>query len=119
LHTALLASDANNHPRIIRGMLTELSRTRKTNLRSRIVAAFTELALAAEGWRAGLIATSRPLDAPARAHINKAFKNVVFEERTDPSLLGGAVIEVEDTRIDGSVRTKLECLKRAIINPNN
>ena len=50
--------------------------------------------------------------------LKKTFKNVIFEERTDPSLLGGAIIEVEDARIDGSVRAKLQALTQTIIGSN-
>jgi len=118
LHTALLAAEGKKHSQIIRETLSLLSRTRKSNLRSRIVAAFTELALAAEGRRMGMVVSARPLDAGTRAHLTKSFKNVVFEERTDPSLLGGAVVEVDGSRIDGSVRTKLNLLKQAIASEN-
>ena len=114
LHTALLAAPAEARGGIIRDLLANLSRSRKSSLRPRILAAFTELALAAEGYRAGMITTAGALDAASRAKVKKIFKNVIFEERTDPSLLGGAVVEVEDARIDGSVRAKLERLKQEI-----
>jgi F-type H+-transporting ATPase subunit delta len=117
LHTALLAAPEAERTVIIRELLANLSRSRKSNLRPRIFAAFRELALAAEGYRAGVITTARPLDAALRGQMKKNFKNVVFEERTDPSLLGGAVVQVEDTRIDGSVRTKLDELKRTLARP--
>ncbi len=118
LHRAMLVAEPKDQRRLVRGLLIGLARARKTNLRPRIVAAFNALALAAEGRRAGRITASRALDAATRAKAKKIFKNVIFEERTDPSLLGGAVVEVEDTRIDGSVRTKLNALKRAIAQPN-
>ena len=119
LHSALLNANDTGRSQIIRDFLARLARARKTNLRPRIVAAFNWLALAAEGYRGGIITTRGELDEDARAKLKKTFKNVIFEERTDPSLLGGAIIEVEDTRIDGSVRTKLNALKHAITNANN
>jgi len=114
LHTALLGSNEAGRPIIIRNFLAGLARARKTNLRTRIVAAFTDLALGAEGYRAGTVTTCNDLDPASRAKLKKTFKNVIFEERTDPSLLGGAIVEVEDARIDGSVRAKLERLKQEI-----
>ncbi len=119
LHAALLSESEAGRPLVIREFLAGLARARKTNLRPRIVAAFSELALSAEGYSAGTIATANKLGEAERAKIKKAFKNVVFEERIDPSLLGGAVIEVEDARIDGSVRAKLDALRNAITNANN
>lgn len=119
LHDALLSAGEGQRRGVIRAMLKELARVRKTNLRPRIFAAFSELALAADGYRAGRITTASEIDAATRAKLKKTFKNVVFEERTDPSLLGGAIVEVEDERTDGSVRTKLVALKKAITNANN
>ncbi len=118
LHAALTAADEKHRPAVVRDFLAGLARARKTNLRPRIVAAFNELALAIEGYRAGVFTTAAAPDAATRAKLKKAFKNVIFEERTDPSLLGGAIVEVEDARIDGSVRAKLEALTQTIIGSN-
>lgn len=114
LHAALVATPAVSRAKVIRTFLAGLSRARKSNLRPRILTAFTWIALASEGYRSGRITTAQGLDAATRAKLNKTFKNVIFEERTDPSLLGGAVVEVEDARIDGSVRAKLDSLKKLI-----
>jgi len=114
LHAALAAADDAHRPAVVRDFLSRLARSRKTNLRPRIVTAFNELALAIEGYRSGTFTTASEPDAATRAKLKAAFKNVIFEERTDPSLLGGAIVEVEGTRIDGSVRAKLERLKQEI-----
>jgi F-type H+-transporting ATPase subunit delta len=114
LHTALLGASEAGRPRVIREFLAGLARARKTNLRTRIIAAFSELALSAEGYLSGTITTANKLGDSERAKLKKTFKNVIFEERTDPSLLGGAIVVVEDTRIDGSVRAKLNALKHTI-----
>jgi F-type H+-transporting ATPase subunit delta len=119
LHAALVSVDEAHRAIVVRGFLEGLARSRKTNLRPRIVTAFNDLALAIEGYRAGTFTTAAEPDAATRAKLKAAFKNVIFEERTDPSLLGGAIVEVEDTRIDGSVRAKLNALKHAITNANN
>jgi F-type H+-transporting ATPase subunit delta len=115
LHAALSSAAPSEHAAIVRGFLAGLARSRKTALRPRIVEAFRWLSLAVEGRRPGRITTARGLDEATRREARKIWKNVVFEERTDPSLLGGAVVDVEDSRIDGSVRTRLENLKRALI----
>jgi F-type H+-transporting ATPase subunit delta len=41
-------------------------------------------------------------------------KDVVLQEATDPSLLGGLLIELEGKVYDGSVRTQLEKMKQRI-----
>jgi F-type H+-transporting ATPase subunit delta len=114
LHAAMLRAGESGRGAVVREFLAGLARARKTNLRPRIVTAFNWIALASEGYRAGTVTAARELDSSSRAKLKKMFKNVIFEERTDPSLLGGAVIVVEDTKIDGSVRAKLERLKQEI-----
>ena len=43
-------------------------------------------------------------------------KECVIEEYVDPSILGGMVIQVGDTRIDGSMARRLEELKKSLLN---
>jgi len=119
LHAALSSSDPSERAAITRGFLAGLARSRKSALRPRILEAFKWVALAVEGRRPGMIITARKLDEATRREAQNIWKNVAFEERTDPSLMGGAVVEIEDSRIDGSVRARLENLKRALINANN
>jgi F-type H+-transporting ATPase subunit delta len=56
-----------------------------------------------------------PLDAGQRARLSSALKKkfdkeVVLEERVAPRLLGGLVLQVGDTRIDGSLRSRLQTI---------
>lgn len=41
-------------------------------------------------------------------------KTIVMTEKTDPTLVGGIVVEHGDRRIDGSVRTRLESLRESL-----
>ena len=41
-------------------------------------------------------------------------KEVVLQQETDPSLLGGLLVELEGKVYDGSVRTQLEKMKQRI-----
>lgn len=43
---------------------------------------------------------------------------VVLETRTDPSLLGGAVVTADGYRVDASVRSQLRTLQNQFINKN-
>ena len=38
-----------------------------------------------------------------------------MREKVDPAMLGGAIVRVGDTLIDGSVRRRLELLRRRIV----
>jgi len=42
-------------------------------------------------------------------------QKVTIHTRIDPSLIGGTVIRIDDSLIDGSVRTRLDSLKRELI----
>lgn len=46
----------------------------------------------------------------SRALKGKFQKEVVLEERVSPRILGGLVLQVGDTRIDGSLRSRLETI---------
>jgi len=66
-----------------------------------------------------LIRTAASLSGDRQTEIAGAFeqalrKTVIPRVETDPSLLGGVVVEAEGTVYDGSVRTQLERLSREI-----
>ena len=44
---------------------------------------------------------------------------VELEEAVDPSLIGGFVLDVDDRRIDASVRRKLDDVRRELVNTTN
>jgi F0F1-type ATP synthase delta subunit len=114
LHTVLMSTGREMRPAVIRLFLSSLSRERKSNLRHRIFAEFSRLALAVEGRRAGEITTARGLDEETRNTICKKHPNVVFEEKIDEGMIGGMILEIEDTRCDGSIRTNLNSLKNIL-----
>lgn len=65
------------------------------------------------------VASARPLPPQSREQIHQALarrtgKQVVAADVVDPSLIGGVVVEVQGRVFDGSVRTRLERLKRAL-----
>lgn len=45
-------------------------------------------------------------------------KKIVMKSRTDPSLIGGAIVRIGDQLLDGSVRTRLLRLKERLFRPN-
>lgn len=66
-----------------------------------------------------LIRSAVPLSDDRQAEVAAAFeqalgKSVIPRVETDPSLLGGVVVEAEGKVYDGSVRTQLERLGREI-----
>lgn len=61
------------------------------------------------------VQTAVPLEGAQRTRLQKALKakydkEVVLEERVNPRVLGGLVLQVGDTRVDGSLRSRLEMI---------
>jgi F-type H+-transporting ATPase subunit delta len=72
-----------------------------------------------KGQAVAQVTSAMPLDDVERASITRQLENVtgkriLLKERVDTSLLGGVVARVGDTLIDGSVRRRLELLRRQI-----
>lgn len=65
------------------------------------------------------VQTAVPLEQAHRARLTRALKSkfdkeVVLEERVNPRILGGLVLQVGDMRIDGSLRSRLEMVGSAL-----
>ncbi len=63
------------------------------------------------------IATARPLSAADKKKVSADIKaalgkDVIMQAYVDESLIGGMVVQVESTLIDGSVKSKLDKLER-------
>jgi len=72
-----------------------------------------------EGTETAEITTAIPLDDEdslkiARRLTTIAGKPVVLKQKVDPNLIGGIVIKIGDKLIDGSIRSKLDALRREI-----
>jgi F-type H+-transporting ATPase subunit delta len=65
------------------------------------------------------VLSARPLSDESRRRINEIFehktgKRVIAAADVDPELLGGALVELQGRVFDGSLRTRLERLKRSL-----
>ena len=65
------------------------------------------------------LTTAEPLDATAQAGLAtklSAFvgRQVQMETQVDPAIIGGVVARIGDQLIDGSVRGRLESLRRRL-----
>jgi F-type H+-transporting ATPase subunit delta len=71
------------------------------------------------GQATAQVTSAMPLDDAARASITRQLesvtgKRILLKEQVDSTLLGGVIARVGDTLIDGSVRRRLELLRRQI-----
>ena len=97
-----------------------LVRKGRTRIAGEIALAFDELCNAARGVAVARVTTATPLTDQGRATIVDAIRRstgageVRLEEAVNQEILGGALVQIGDRVVDGSVRTRLAALKRSI-----
>jgi len=89
------------------------------SLAGRIRDEFEKLYNDARGQAVAQVTSAMPLDDAARASITRQLqqmtgKHIILQEQVNSALLGGVTARVGDTLIDGSVRRRLELLRRQI-----
>lgn len=110
---------ANLDPKA-RSLAKLLVRKRRIGLASEITAAFGVLVDAERGVARARVTTATALNEAGRQSVVDAVQretgatDVELEEQIDREILGGAVVQVGDRIIDGSVRTRLSGLRRSI-----
>ena len=82
-------------------------------------AAFNDLWQDQQGIIPAQLVTAKSINAETEgqlvAALKKAFaKEVVFEHAVDPSLLGGAVVNIGDFTIDGSLKGRLRHMREEL-----
>lgn len=97
-------------------LLVEHQRTREMPA---IRAEFERLANEAEGivhvrLSTAIALSSRDQAAYRRALADKLGRQIRLQVDVDPALIGGATIQVGDHLVDGSIRTRLEQLRRTL-----
>ena len=106
-------------PRIFLRYLDALIDNRRQNLIPQIAAAYNDLLEAREGRVHADVTVARPLDKDGQGAIARDLsralgKTVVPHLSVDPAILGGVVVRVGDTVMDGSVRRRLALLRRRL-----
>lgn len=95
-----------------------VDRGREKGLRD-IRAAFADLRLSARGVTRVEVHSASELDDDARRELGEAlsqlgYEEVVVDEHRDPSLLGGLMVRIGDTKIDGSLRRRLARIEEVL-----
>jgi F-type H+-transporting ATPase subunit delta len=85
-----------------------------------IIEEFTTLAAAAREKVTAEVTTSVPLSEQMAEKLRRVLtkvtkKQVFLNSRVDPSILGGAIVRVENKIIDGSLRNQLEQIRRSMV----
>ena len=66
------------------------------------------------------VVTAMPLDEAEKENMAKKFENLTGHKifinfDVDPNIVGGAVIKIKDKLIDGSIKNRLESLKKELV----
>lgn len=97
-----------------------LVETRNIRILESIVEAYSKLEDELSGRLKAVVESPAPLDGALLEEIKKKIggstgKDVRITNRTNPELLGGLVIRIENTILDGSLKTQLALMKEKIL----
>ncbi|MGQ0538932.1 MAG: F0F1 ATP synthase subunit delta [Gemmatimonadaceae bacterium] len=111
---------ADNMPRLMLRFVQKLLDNRRQMLIPAIAVEYAHLVDAVAGRLHAQVTTAREASAAEREAIaqqlSRAFgKTVVPHLTTNPAILGGLIVRVGDTVLDGSVRRRLGTLRQRII----
>lgn len=102
--------------KLIENFVGLLRRSNNLSMENKIIEEYESYFRKQKGIAKVKVRSSEKLSPEAVSDVVKHFAGQVeLEEETDPSLIGGIAVEInDDTLIDGSIRKKLESLKRDI-----
>ncbi|HUL83634.1 MAG TPA: F0F1 ATP synthase subunit delta [Gammaproteobacteria bacterium] len=104
-----------------KALLALLAENDRLTMLPEIAVQFDALKAEAENKVKATLTSATAVDAAVAERVKQALKKrlgreVELELKVDPSLIGGAIVQAEDMVIDGSVRTRLEQLARAMVS---
>ena len=103
----------------VRRFLEILARRDRLELVPEIAVVFRRLVNEHRSIAVAQVTTAVPIDERQRSQIasrlgQRIGKTVTVETRVDPAILGGVIAQIGDNVIDGSVRGRLERLRRTL-----
>jgi F-type H+-transporting ATPase subunit delta len=103
----------------VRRFLEILARRDRLELVPEIAQVFRRLLNEHRGIAVAQVTTAVPIDDRQQSQIasrlgQRLGKTVTVEARVDPAILGGVIAQIGDNVIDGSVRGRLERLRRTL-----
>lgn len=106
--------------RPVANLLQVLAENRRLNVLPAIVAETQAFLARQSGVVPVAVSTARPMTQADQKKIQTELKavlgrDVIMQAFVDESLIGGLVVQVESTLIDGSIKTKLDRLERKLV----
>ncbi|HZR99553.1 MAG TPA: F0F1 ATP synthase subunit delta [Chloroflexota bacterium] len=116
---AVIAAEAPGLRPQTNNLIRLLLHRERLELLPEIAASYRELLNRARGIAVADVVTAVPLDEASRAQLASRLERYVgqkveMQTSVDPSIIGGVVVRVGDTLLDGSVRGRLEALRRRL-----
>ena len=110
----------DRYPRLFVRFFQMLVTKGRQRLLADVVAEYQALVDEAEGRVHAAVTLVAPIDEPERqalaASLSKALgKQVIPHVHVDPAILGGVIVKIGDTVMDGSVRKRLGRLRQAML----
>jgi F-type H+-transporting ATPase subunit delta len=117
LFESLQDTAEKDHDKVLDNFVEALGLNNDVSLIEEIMAEFEKLDKAKKGIKIAEVTSAQPLGKEAEKeiieHLNKMISGKVeLKKKIDENILGGVVIKMDDTLIDGSVRKSLEELKQ-------
>ena len=118
---ALEAALAGRSSRLLHGLLAVLQQNSRLGLLRNIAAAYRALIAEAAGQVPVRVTAAAALTDDQRTRLTANLKALlkqdpVLDVRVDPDLLGGLVVQVGDSVVDTSVRTRLQTLRTLLLD---
>jgi len=103
----------------VRNFLYTLLEKNDINLLDQVLSTLEQMSRGGPQVQVAQVTTAVELGSEERAKFQESLRakfgqNLEFTFRTDPSILGGAVVQVGDKVIDGSVASQLDALNNAL-----
>jgi F-type H+-transporting ATPase subunit delta len=105
---------------LLRGLVWTLWKNNRLNLFRSVVAAYLQILDERAGRVSVKVTAATPLTDEHKDQIAAIVKEAVQREpvlhvRVDPDLLGGMIVQVGDTVVDTSVRSRLQSLRTLLL----
>ena len=114
-----LKEEAGDLNQVLMNFVYDLSAKKQLSLLKDVIDEFSRLAMVRNFITRAEIITATRLDDEDISKIGKRLsalvgKKIFLEQRVDPSIVGGFIIKLGSTRLDASVRSRLDSMRREI-----
>lgn len=116
LHQTLQQTPDKDQDKVIDNLIKVLQANQHTDLYQEIIEEFEKLLNKDKGLKEVKVTTATDQDSKVvMDNLNElAGKQIKLTHQTDESIIGGVVIKMDDTLIDGSIKTQLDDLHKQL-----